>query len=117
MAVAVALGGGMGYVKAKSVPSLAAGVGCGALFAAAGMMITQGEDKQGHAIATGTGLLLALGMGPRGIRTGKIMPLGIATLGLFSAAYNAKKTHEVRTLVWAFFPDTSIFSHQWWESD
>ena len=99
MAGITSLGGILGFVKGKSVPSLVAGVGCGALFAFSGSKITDGDHKFGHALATGTGIALAAGMGPRGLKTRKFMPLAIATLGLLSAAYNGKKTAE------------------WWDSD
>ena len=86
---ALMAGGGLaGYVKAKSVPSLAGGVGSAALFIAAGMLIHRGDDLQGHQLALGTSALLATGMGFRAVSSGKFMPAGmIAALGAASAAY------------------------------
>lgn len=42
----------MGYIKKRSVPSLAAGIAFGGLYAYSGYLITQNSDA-GHDLATG----------------------------------------------------------------
>ena len=95
MAGLVGLGGVAGFAKARSVPSLVAGLGCATLFAGSGVLINQGSHTKGHALALGTSVALAAGMGPRALKSGKIMPAGlVATLGVLSGLYHAKKTNE-----------------------
>ncbi len=95
MAGLVGAGGVAGFAKARSVPSLAAGLGCAAVFAASGVLINQGRNTQGHMLALGTSAGLAAAMGPRALKSGKFMPAGmVAALGLVSGLYHAKKTVE-----------------------
>ena len=67
---AVTIAGGLlGYVSKGSKPSLGAGLVCGGLLIASGMMIS-GDDSQygGHSLAAGTSALMTLGMGHRCLR-------------------------------------------------
>jgi len=93
---AVMLAGGVaGYAKAKSVPSLAGGLGAAALFFASAALIQKGDDLRGHQLALGTSLVLASGMGFRAVKSGKMMPAGaISVINAASAAYQAKKVME-----------------------
>ena len=88
----VALGGIMGFAKKRSVPSLVAGLAFGAGFAAAGAMISKGQEFEGHATAATLGTVLAGAMGARALRTGKMFPAGaVAAIGAASLAYHGKK--------------------------
>jgi uncharacterized membrane protein (UPF0136 family) len=88
-------GGVAGYVKARSVPSLVAGLACGGLFLGSGLLIKQGENVKGHSAALLTSSALFGAMAPRALRTKKLMPAGlVALLGAGSAAYHAKKTMD-----------------------
>lgn len=88
-------GGAAGYFKKGSKASLGAGVVCGGLLIGSGVLISGENQYGGHALATGTSSVMALGMGSRYLKTGKVMPAGVvAALGVVSAAYHAKKTLE-----------------------
>lgn len=58
----------MGYVKAKSLPSLAGGMAAAALYAGAGMAINRGKPYEGHSVATVTSWALVTGMGYRALK-------------------------------------------------
>ena len=89
------VGGAVGFWKKGSKASLGAGVVCGGLLIGSGVLISGEHQYEGHALATGTSTLMALGMGQRFIKTGKFMPAGlVATLGAASMAYHMKKTIE-----------------------
>lgn len=93
--VLVGLGGVAGYVKAKSVPSLVAGLTFSGLFGLSGYLISHGHPERGHQIATVSGLVLTAATGPRAIRNKKLVPGGVlAAVGLTSMAYNGKKAYE-----------------------
>eukprot|EP00927_Polykrikos_kofoidii_P002965 TRINITY_DN11179_c0_g1_i1.p3 TRINITY_DN11179_c0_g1~~TRINITY_DN11179_c0_g1_i1.p3 ORF type:complete len:121 (-),score=28.17 TRINITY_DN11179_c0_g1_i1:87-449(-) len=81
-------GGGMGYFKAGSVPSLVAGVGTGGLFLGSGMLVAQ-DPQAAFLLGTGTGGLLTAGMLPRFLKTKKVMPTGMVSfLGVATLAFN-----------------------------
>lgn len=61
-----------------------------------GVIIQQGKDFEGHALALGTSVLVVGGTLPRAIKTQKVVPAAVAMLGGVSAAYQAKKTNEWR---------------------
>lgn len=69
----VAAGGAMGYAKARSVPSLVAGVTCGALY---GLSTLWMEPYQigGNLAAVVISIVLAVAMGRRFLASGKVMP-------------------------------------------
>ncbi|XP_001658052.2 transmembrane protein 14 homolog [Aedes aegypti] len=74
-AATVAAGGILGYVKAGSVPSLAAGVTFGAILGYGAFLTSQ--DPSRPLLQVGTSLVLAGMMGARWARSGKFMPPGI----------------------------------------
>ena len=95
---AVTIAGGLlGYVSKGSKPSLGAGLVCGGLLIASGMMIS-GDDSQygGHSLAAGTSALMTLGMGHRLLKTGKFMPAGLVSV--LSAA--CMGYHTMKALEW-----------------
>lgn len=85
----------MGYAKKGSKMSLLAGLTFGGLLVGSGVLISQGESYQGHALASGTTGVMTVAMGQRFLSTGKFMPAGmVASLGAIGLAYNVKKTIE-----------------------
>ncbi|XP_049292014.1 transmembrane protein 14 homolog [Anopheles funestus] len=74
-AATVAAGGIVGYAKAGSVPSLAAGLTFGALLGY-GAMLSSNEPPR-PLLQIGTALVLAGMMGSRWARSGKFMPPGL----------------------------------------
>ncbi|XP_062555201.1 transmembrane protein 14 homolog [Armigeres subalbatus] len=74
-AATVAAGGILGYVKAASVPSLAAGVTFGAILGYGAFLTSQEPPRP--LLQLGTSLVLAGMMGARWSRSGKFMPPGI----------------------------------------
>jgi uncharacterized membrane protein (UPF0136 family) len=89
------LGGVAGYARKGSKASLGAGVVCGGLLIGSGLLITKGNEYEGHALATLTSGAMTVAMGKRFVTTGKFMPAGlVAVLGAASLAYNLNKTLE-----------------------
>ncbi|XP_053688292.1 transmembrane protein 14 homolog [Sabethes cyaneus] len=74
-AATVAAGGIMGYVKASSVPSLAAGVTFGIILGYGAYLTSQQPPRP--LLQIGTSLVLAGMMGSRWARSGKFVPPGI----------------------------------------
>ncbi|KAL7485452.1 hypothetical protein ACHAW6_011063 [Cyclotella cf. meneghiniana] len=88
-------GGIAGYIRKNSKASLGAGVVCGSLLIASGVMISGDSQYGGHSLAAGTSGLMALGMGHRFFKTGKFMPSGlVGVLGAASLAYHVNKALE-----------------------
>ncbi|ELR16197.1 transmembrane proteins 14c protein [Acanthamoeba castellanii str. Neff] len=84
----VAAGGAMGYAKARSVPSLVAGVTCGALY---GLSTLWMEPYQigGNLAAVVISIILAVAMGRRFLASGKVMPGVVAGLSVLTGLINA----------------------------
>ncbi|XP_060065329.1 transmembrane protein 14C-like [Ylistrum balloti] len=74
-AVTVAAGGILGYTRAGSVPSLAAGVICGGLMGVGAYQTSQDPKNVLLSLAV-SGILLAV-MGSRFYKTQKVMPAGV----------------------------------------
>ncbi|XP_037024777.1 transmembrane protein 14 homolog [Bradysia coprophila] len=74
-AATVAAGGIMGYVKAGSIPSLAAGLAFGGILGYGAHLTSQDPPKP--LVQLGTSLVLAGMMGARWSRSGKMMPAGM----------------------------------------
>ena len=84
-ALAILAGGVMGYAKAKSIPSLAAGVVFGAAATLGAYQVSQ-NPKDFYVAFLTSGALLAV-MGARFYKSRKIMPAGlIAGLSLVQVA-------------------------------
>uniref|UniRef100_A0A336L689 CSON003878 protein n=1 Tax=Culicoides sonorensis TaxID=179676 RepID=A0A336L689_CULSO len=83
-AATVAAGGIMGYVKAGSVPSLAAGLTFGVLLGVGAYYTSQSPPKP--LLQLGTAAVLGGIMGARFARSGKFMPPGLIA-GLSAAIF------------------------------
>ena len=90
LAVILPLGGLMGYMKKKSVPSLIAGGALGALYAASFSFLNRSSNPASEAQYVGlvTGLsasaALFLAMLVRFLKTSKLMPGGLALIGAWA---------------------------------
>ena len=92
---ALTIGGGIfGYVKKGSKPSLCAGVVCGSLLVASGMMISGEKQFEGHSLAAGTSGTMALALGSRLLRQGNLCPRGSSVISVASLAYHTRKALE-----------------------
>lgn len=89
------LGGGIGYLRKRSLPSLVAGVTFGVLYGYAGYLLKQNADW-GLELALGSSLTLLVAGIARAIPTNfkKPVPLVLVVLGGASTAYYAKKYNE-----------------------
>ncbi|KAL2912496.1 hypothetical protein HK105_207985 [Polyrhizophydium stewartii] len=90
-----AVGGTIGYIKGRSIPSLVAGVGFGLLYATAGYLIKENKNF-GIELAAATSVALTAAMGPRAL-SGKPVPVTLTILGLGSSVYYIKKLIEQHT--------------------
>ena len=73
------IGGIVGYVKARSVPSLVAGFITGILLFAAAFLMPEHRGL-GIGLGLAISLLLAAQFLPKFVRTGRIMPAGLMTM-------------------------------------
>lgn len=74
-ALTVTAGGLLGYVRAGSIPSLAAGVVCGTLMGFGAYQTSQNPKNVGLSLATSA--ILCGVMGYRFMNSGKFMPAGL----------------------------------------
>eukprot|EP00879_Flechtneria_rotunda_P006090 GHRR01006403.1.p1 GENE.GHRR01006403.1~~GHRR01006403.1.p1 ORF type:complete len:111 (+),score=23.51 GHRR01006403.1:160-492(+) len=90
-----AAGGLFGYWKARSMPSLLAGLTFGGAYAAGAYLINSGDPATGHMAGLVSSMLLTGAMGTRWARTGKFMPAGIMTVaGVLGSYYNFQKHQD-----------------------
>ncbi|KAG1669691.1 hypothetical protein FOA52_002075 [Chlamydomonas sp. UWO 241] len=95
MSALCVLGGAMGYMRKKSLPSLLGGLGIGAAYACVGYYINTVDASVGHQAGAVTSLVLAGMGGVRLVKTKKVMPAGVMTAaGLLALAYHTKKAQE-----------------------
>ncbi|CAD0113187.1 unnamed protein product [Aureobasidium uvarum] len=86
LAALTAGGGTTGYVRTGSVPSIAAGVSVGALYALGGYRISN-RQPYGVELALLASVVLAGSSIPRAMKSGKPLPIGLSLLaayGLYS---------------------------------
>ncbi|KAJ3073296.1 hypothetical protein HDU98_001846 [Podochytrium sp. JEL0797] len=81
-----AVGGTIGFVKGKSVPSLVAGMTCAGIYAFAGSRIAA-KASYGAEIAVAVSLLLLVMMGKKAVLSQKPVPVIMSTLGLISSIF------------------------------
>ncbi|KAJ8608505.1 hypothetical protein CTAYLR_005712 [Chrysophaeum taylorii] len=87
----------MGWVRAKSMPSLLGGVGTASLMTGSGLLIQGGNDLEGHALGAATSTALAGVMSYRLMLSRKMFPAGIiAVIAAASMAYHGKKVNDWR---------------------
>ncbi len=73
-------GGAMGYVKARSKPSLIAGTISGIVGLIAAVLATTVGPKLGVQVGLGLSALMILFFGPRFLRSKKFMPAGLMAI-------------------------------------
>ncbi|CAG9463988.1 unnamed protein product [Pedinophyceae sp. YPF-701] len=90
------LGGAIGFLKKRSVPSLVGGLTLGAAFFYSGHLIASGESPAtGHDVALAASVVTAAMMGARFRKTRAFMPGGVLMVaGGGSAVYQAIKSAE-----------------------
>lgn len=93
MAAFCTAGGIAGYVRTRSIPSLVAGVGVGALYGVAGYIIKENKDY-GHETGLAASVIMASSMVPKAIKTHKPFPVALAICSVTTGAYYTKKIIE-----------------------
>ncbi|KAK2740348.1 hypothetical protein FQN55_008929 [Onygenales sp. PD_40] len=93
------LGGIIGYARTGSIPSIAAGLSVGALYALS-YYRQQGHQPYGEELALLASTVLAGSSIPRAIKTRKPVPMGLAVLAtyglvVFGLAYRGKRAARV----------------------
>ncbi|KAG2233551.1 transmembrane proteins 14C-domain-containing protein [Thamnidium elegans] len=86
-------GGIAGYARTRSLPSLIAGVGVGAMFGVAAYTIKENRNY-GHETALTASLIMATSMVPKAIKTSKPFPVTLAICSVVTGAYYTKKIIE-----------------------
>ncbi|CAO1620719.1 unnamed protein product [Sympodiomycopsis kandeliae] len=86
-----AVGGTIGFLRTRSVPSLVAGLAVGAIYGISGERIASGKDY-GRELAAANSLLLFASSAPR-FAKGPV-PKALTALGAVAAAYYGKKVYD-----------------------
>ncbi|KAK6330238.1 hypothetical protein TWF730_004733 [Orbilia blumenaviensis] len=93
LAALCAFGGTMGFIRTGSIPSLAAGLGIGAMYGYSGYLLKKNANY-GIELAIVASLVLGGAMIPRAIKTRKPLPIAMSVLALTGGAYYIKKYRE-----------------------
>ncbi|EFJ44121.1 hypothetical protein VOLCADRAFT_106504 [Volvox carteri f. nagariensis] len=89
------MGGVMGYVRKKSLPSLIGGLTFSVAYGTAAYIIQSKDAFLGHSVGCATSALMTTIMGMRLAKTKKVMPAGILTgVGLLGFVYHAQKARQ-----------------------
>lgn len=88
MAALCSVGGLIGFVRTRSVPSIVAGLGVGAMYAFGGYRIREGQDY-GYEICAAASTLLLASSAPRA-RKGPV-PAALTASSTLALAYYGKK--------------------------
>ena len=94
MAALLLAGGVAAYVRRGSAASLAASAAFAGAYAAGAYLVSSGKPGEGHALAGAAGGTLAVVMGARAARSGKLVPALVAGASGVSAAYELSKARE-----------------------
>lgn len=92
----LAAGGFYDFYTVGNMTSLVGGVGAGALMAGSGLLMER-DPQSAFLLGTATGGAVAAGMLPHYMKSGQMLPMGMAMVGAAVAAYNG----------WHFF--------RWWD--
>lgn len=82
-----------GYARTRSLPSLVAGVGVGALYGVAAFRISD-HKKYAYETAIVASVLMATSMVPKAMKTTKAFPVTLAVCSVATGAYYTKKLVE-----------------------
>ncbi|CAO3639675.1 unnamed protein product [Mucor fragilis] len=93
MAALCTAGGIAGYARSRSVPSLVAGVGVGAMYGVAGYLIKENR-YYGHETGVAASVIMASSMVPKAIKTRNPFPVTLAVCSIVTGAYYSKKVIE-----------------------
>ncbi|CAO3625464.1 unnamed protein product [Mucor hiemalis] len=93
MAAFCTAGGIAGYARTRSIPSLVAGVGVGALYGVAGYIIKENKSY-GHETGLLASIIMASSMVPKAIKTLKPFPVALAICSVTTGAFYTKKIVE-----------------------
>lgn len=93
MSALCAAGGLVGFIRRRSIPSLAGGLLTGVLFGSAGYLLKQNADW-GLELALAGSIVLGGASIPRAIRTQKPVPAVLSLLAGINLAYYGKKYYE-----------------------
>lgn len=88
-----AAGGVIGYARAKSLPSLIAGISLASVFGTSSYLIKNNKDH-GFLLGSVGSSVLALAMTSRAVKTRSAVPVTLAALGYTSLIYYGFKYYE-----------------------
>ncbi|EGC38460.1 hypothetical protein DICPUDRAFT_75993 [Dictyostelium purpureum] len=94
MAILAFVGGSIGYVKSKSLPSLIAGSVFGILYSSSAYFLHKNENKLGLGLSVITSSLLVGSMGKKAIATQKPVPIVMSSSALVVGLINAKSLYS-----------------------
>ncbi|KAK9893584.1 TMEM14-domain-containing protein [Cystobasidium minutum MCA 4210] len=94
MAALTAVGGTVGYLRARSIPSLVGGLTVSALYGIGGYRISQNQEG-GYAASAAASALLVASSAKRALKFA-LVPMGLSGLGLLAGGYYVNKIYRDR---------------------